>query len=506
MAAQAEKGDGPDLTAGITLAAFGGRRLLRGFVGKKPVLLARLPGDEVVAIGDRCTHYGGRLDRGALEGEAVRCPLHHALFSLRTGEALGAPAFDPVPVWKVERTGEHIAVREAAPQPAPQQLAPPADVARIVIVGGGAAGFAAAEMLRRRGYAGSLTLLSAEDYLPCDRPNLSKDYLAGSAQESWMPLRPGAWYGEAGIDLQLSTPVARIDTAAREVLTGAGARHGYDRLLLATGAEPVRLPIPGADRPHVFTLRSMADSRAISKAAEGAKTAVVLGSGFIGMEVAASLAGRGLAVRVVSRDPQPLHRVLGEELGAAIRARHEAAGVQFDLGTTIADIAAGSVTLEDGSERAADLVILGVGVRPRLGLAEAAGLRLDRGIVVDEYLQSSVPGVYAAGDVARWPWRGGSARVEHWVVATRQGQVAAENMLGARRPFRDVPFFWSAHPGFRLQYVGFTEGWDEAVVEGDIAGRDCAVSYRKDGRTLAVATVGRPQTALAEARRLAAEG
>lgn len=494
--------DGPDLTQGITLADFGERRLLRGFVGKKQVLLARM-GDGVVAIGNLCTHYHGRLDHGRIEGDAVRCPLHHALFSLHTGEALGAPAFSPVAVWKVEREGDRFFVREKLdPQPGPEQAGGD-QPGRIIIIGGGASGFAAAEMLRRRGYTGQLTMFSADADLPTDRPNLSKDYLSGGAKEEWMPLRPADWYPQNSIDLHLSTEIATIDREAREVVTADGQRHPYDRLLLATGAEPIHLPIPGADQPHVFTLRAIADARRIVAAAETAKTAVILGSGFVGLETAAALTKRGLSVHVVSLDARPLERVLGADLGDAIRARHEAEGTVFHMQNSIETIGAGTVTLKDGSELPADLVILGIGVRPRLALAEAAGLTIDRGVSVSDRLQTSDPAIYAAGDIARWPWSGESVRIEHWVVATRQGQVAAENMLGADKPYHETPFFWTAHHDLRLQYVGFAANWDEAALEGDIAARNCMVSYRTGGRLRAVATVGRPQVAMAQAIALA---
>ncbi len=504
MTTEAVPDNGPDLTEGVTLADFGGRQMLRGHVGKKAVLLVRL-GDEVVAVGAKCTHYHGLLDEGTVEGDTVRCPLHHACFSLRTGEALAAPAFDPLPCWKVERDGARIVVRERA-EPLPARAAPADAPDDIVIVGGGAAGFAAAEMLRRRGYAGRLTMFSAEADAPIDRPNLSKDFLAGTAPETWMPLRPAAYYAENRIDLRLSQAVARIDTAARTVVTEDGSRHRYDRLLIATGAEPVRLPIPGADQPHVFTLRSMADSRAIIARAGAATSAVVLGSGFIGLETAAALSARGLSVHVVSLDARPLERVLGAEMGDFIRTLHEAHGEVFHMGTSIAAIGAGKVTLSDGTEIAADLVIIGVGVRPRLALAEAAGLAVDRGILVNDRLETGVPGIFAAGDVARWPnVPGETARVEHWVVAERQGQVAAENMLGAGIPYRDVPFFWSEHHEVTVRYAGHAAAWDETVVDGDIAARDCMVSYRKGGRTLAVATIGRDRAALEQARRLSGQ-
>lgn len=506
MSSAASQDAGPDLTQGVTRADFAGGKLLRGHVGDQAVLLAQV-GDEVLATGATCTHYGGALDQGAIEGETVRCPLHHACFSLRSGEALGAPAYDPIPCWKVERQGDRYFVRErvaAAARPLPPLGRGQPE--RIVIVGGGAAGFAAAEMLRRRGWQGRLTMLSADADAPCDRPNLSKDYLAGTAPEEWIALRGDDFYAAHGIDLRLAATVSGIDRAARTVVTEDGSRYPWDRLLLATGAEPVRLPLPGAAQPQVFVLRSLADSRALIARAAGAKSAVVLGSGFIGLEVAASLAARGLVVHVVSLDARPLERVLGAELGDFIRALHERHGETFHMGTSIASIEAGKVTLADGTQLSADLVVLGVGVRPRLALAEAAGLKVERGVVVDACLETSHPGIYAAGDIASWPGGadGQPIRVEHWVVAERQGQVAAENMLGARRPYRDVPFFWSVHHDLTIRCVGHAPTWDELQVDGRIEARDCMVSYRQGGRTLAVATIGRDAQALEQARLLAA--
>lgn len=504
MAAPVTKDAGPDLTKGVTLADFDGRPMMRGHVGKKPVLLARL-GEEILAVDAKCTHYGGPLEKGLLVDDTVRCPLHHACFSLRTGEALGAPAFDPLSCWLVEREGDRVMVREKAPVSPQTRTATGDHPQSIVIIGGGAAGFSCAEMLRRRGFEGRLTVLSEDDDAPCDRPNLSKDFLAGSAPDEWMPLKPASFYAENEIDLRLATGVTRIDVADRKVATADGDLFPFDRLLIATGAEPVRLPIPGADKPHVFTLRSFADSRAIIERARTAKSAVVLGSGFIGLETAAALRERGLDVRIVSLDARPLERILGPQLGDFIRDLHESHGVTFHMNSSIASIGARLVTLSDGTELPADLVIIGVGVRPRTVQAEAAGLAIDRGILVNAHLETATQGIYAAGDVARWKSgpSGETMRVEHWVVAERQGQVVAENMLGASIPFQDTPFFWSAHYDVTIRYAGHAESWDAIEVDGDIAAHDCTVSYRKNGRLLAVATIGRDPVALEQARLLA---
>jgi NADPH-dependent 2,4-dienoyl-CoA reductase/sulfur reductase-like enzyme/nitrite reductase/ring-hydroxylating ferredoxin subunit len=488
---------GPDLTQGVTLADFGNEPMLRGHVGKKAVLLARV-GDEILAVGAKCTHYSGSLEKGILVGGTVRCPLHHACFSLRTGEALGAPAFDPLPCWQVERDGDRIVVGERI-LPAMKSVAPTeGQPNEIVIVGGGAAGFACAEMLRRRGYQGRLTMVSEDVDAPYDRPNLSKDFLAGNAPDEWMPLKSEGFYRENNIDLQLGTVVTGIDVEARRILTADGRSFSFDRLLVATGAEPVRLPIPGADQPHVLILRSFADSRAIVERAKTARSAVVLGSGFIGLETAAALRIRGLDVHVVSLDARPLEKVLGPELGDFIRSLHESHGVTFHMGVSFAAIGERAVTLSNGTELPADLVIIGVGVRPRTALAEAAGLAVERGILVDEHLETGISGIFAAGDAARWRdgQSGQKNRVEHWVVAARQGQIAAENMLGARKPFRDAPFFWSAHYDVAIRYAGLADGWDEHEVDGDITGRDCLVRYRKGGKVVAVAGVGRDRQVL----------
>ena len=497
MASQEIQEAGPDLAGGVSIADFGDKALLQGHVGDEAVVLARA-GDEVFAVGAACTHYSGPLAQGIVVGETVRCPWHHACFSLRTGEALGAPAFDPIARWNVERRGDRVFVTGKASPAAPSRRDTKADPENIVIVGGGAAGFAAAEMLRRRGYEGELTMLSADSDAPYDRPNLSKDYLAGTAEEAWMPLRPDEFYAENNIDLQLSTTVARIDRQAGAVVTHDGRAIPFDRLLLATGAEPVRLRITGAERPHVFVLRSMADSRAIIERARNSKTAVILGAGFIGLETAAALRERGLSVHVVAQDARPFETVLGPQLGDFIRSLHEQHGVAFDLNTTIASIHERTVILSNGREIDSDLVIIGVGVRPRVALAEEAGIAVDRGILVNEFLETSVPGIFAAGDVARWRdlASGEARRVEHWVVAERQGQIAAENMLGAHHVYRDAPFFWSAHYDVSIRYVGHAPGWSEIEVDGSIERRDCMVGYKKNGKTVAVAAIGRDAQAL----------
>jgi NADPH-dependent 2,4-dienoyl-CoA reductase/sulfur reductase-like enzyme len=357
---------------------------------------------------------------------------------------------------------------------------------------------AAADMLRRRGYDGPVTLVSADADPPVDRPNLSKDFLAGEAQDDWIPLWPNDFYVEQGIELVLGRRVVSMDPARRTVRLDDGSDRTYGSLLLATGADPVRLTIPGANEDQVRYLRSFADSRAIVERAATARRVVVVGASFIGLEVAASLRARGISVDVVAPDSAPLERVMGAEVGRFVQSLHEARGVTFHLGQTVARVDGRTVTLSGGATLDSDFLVIGAGVRPAVAIAEQAGLAMDRGVAVNEYLQTSAPGIFAAGDIARWPdaRTGERIRVEHWVVAERQGQAAARNMLGEEEPFDAVPFFWSQHYDVAIRYVGHAERWEDVIIDGSLEGLDCAVEYRRGGRTLAVATIGRDRANL----------
>jgi NADPH-dependent 2,4-dienoyl-CoA reductase/sulfur reductase-like enzyme/nitrite reductase/ring-hydroxylating ferredoxin subunit len=487
---------GPDLMAGVDAASVKAGDKLLGHAQGEAVLLARI-GDEYVAIGATCTHYGGPLAEGVIDGETVRCPWHHACFSLRTGEALRSPALSPVAYWKTERRGEKVIVTGKVERdpltPSYPIVTDHAGVLHdVIIVGAGAAGSAAAEMLRRCGFNGRVTIVDNDVGSPYDRPNLSKDYLAGNAPEDWIPLRPEGFYAERKIDV-VRGRATRLDSKSKTLDIEGHGSMSYDALLLATGAEPVRLKMPGDDQPQVHYLRSLIDSRAIIAAVKDAKRAVVIGSSFIGLEVAASLRARNVDVDVVAPEKIPLERVLGDYLGRYVRSLHEGKGVTFHLGHTVQRVERDGVVLDDGTRLAADLVVVGVGVRPRLDLAESGGLATDRGVVVNEFLETSAPGIYAAGDIARWPdpHSGERIRVEHWVVAQRQGQVAARNILGARERFAQVPFFWSAHYDISFNYVGHAEKWDRVEVDGDAAKHDVAARLMRDGKPLALVTLFR---------------
>jgi NADPH-dependent 2,4-dienoyl-CoA reductase/sulfur reductase-like enzyme/nitrite reductase/ring-hydroxylating ferredoxin subunit len=487
-----------DLSAGVAVGELADGGAISGRVGQDDVILVR-SGASIYAVAAHCTHYGGSLAAGLVVNATVRCPLHHASFDLTSGQALRAPALDSIGCWRVERVGDTAYVRERrvkqrvelAQRPARERVAAHPD--SVVIVGGGAAGLAAADTLRRAGYEGKLTMISADAAPPCDRPNLSKDYLAGTASEEWIPLRSSAYYTEREIELVLDSRVTSIDLQSKKLQLADATQINYGALLLATGADPVRFEIPGAQPSRVHYLRTLADSRAVIASAVGARRAVVIGASFIGLEVAASLRTRGLEVHVVGRESVPMERVLGSQIGSFVQSLHQSHGVVFHLGKTIERVEGTTAVLDDGTRLEADFIVIGAGVRPAIALAEQAGLTIDRGVQVDQYLRTSAPDVYAAGDIARWPdpHSGNRIRVEHWVVAQRQGQMAAMNMLGHAQAFDAVPFFWSQHYDVAINYVGHAENFDAADVDGSLEGHDCTVTYRERGRTLAVATISR---------------
>ncbi|TLX22681.1 FAD-dependent oxidoreductase [Thermomonas fusca] len=494
--AQAAVLSGPDFTAGVALASIPAGGVLLGHVGDTPVLLALVDG-EPHAVSASCTHYGGPLDEGLRVGDEIRCPWHHACFSLRSGKAVRAPAFAPLDCWKVEVVGERVFVRgekvaaEAEPAPVASSLQD------VLIIGGGAAGFACAQRLRERGFGGRISMLSEDSAPPVDRPNLSKDYLAGSAPAEWIPLQTPDFYREHGIDLHLDCVVTALDLRERRVTNAAGERFGYDALLLATGAEASRIPLPRFDLPNVFTLRTLADADALLRGIADAHAIAVIGSGFIGMEAASALRARGLAVHVVTPEALPLERILGAQLAQHLLGLHQSHGVQFHLQTQAEHFDGSHLRLASGDTLPVDALLVGIGVRPRIQLADAAGLRIQNGIVVDDRLRTAVAGVYAAGDVARYPHGGGMARVEHWVHAQRQGQCVADNMLGLDRAFNDPPFFWTHHYGIDLRHLGHGTGWNRVEVDGDPAANDCLARYYRDDVLVAAAAIGRDRALLA---------
>jgi len=499
---------GPDLAKGIQASSVGPSQLVAGHAFGEPVLLVHVE-PNWFAVGGKCTHYGAPLDQGVLVSDTIRCPWHHACFNLRNGAASRAPALNDLASYDVAIENEMVrVVRRRDPgqlkgdthnthaSRAPDRVLfeenPVAGPKSVVILGAGAAGNACAEMLRREAYRGPITIVDPDSDAPYDRPNLSKDYLAGNAPEEWLPLHPRDFYDAQHIEILSGVEAVSIDTSAKTVQLSDGSTRDYGCLLIATGASPIHLDIPGAER--IQYLRSLRDCRSLIEKTGQAKKAVVIGASFIGLEVAASLITRGLKVSVVAPEKTPLERVLGPELGGLVRSVHEQKGVQFLLGHTAKSVDDKGVVLDDGSRIDADMVVAGIGVRPNLALAEAAGLTLDNGLAVNEFLETSAGGVFAAGDVARWPdaYSDVRLRVEHWVVAERHGQVVARNMLGHRERFDDIPYFWSAHyDKLSIAYTGHVDKWDAIHVDGDIGQMDCAVSYMVSGKRRAMATINR---------------
>ena len=499
MAESTTKPAGPDFRRGVPMRDIPAEGTISGHVDDTPVFLSRF-GDELFAVSAVCTHYGAALTDGLVSGSSARCPWHHACFSLKTGEALSAPAIDSLDRWSVKVENDIAFVQERLTVPKPTSGRRPAKAAlnRVVIVGGGAAGFAAAEMLRRKGFDGDVTILSAEAALPCDRPNLSKDYLAGKAPEEWLWLKNEEFYRERMIDMKVGTQAIAIDPHRREVQTSRGDLLSYDAVLLATGAEPIRPAVAGFTRDNVFALRSVSDANAIRAAAARAKTVVIAGASFIGLEAAASLRTLGLDVHVVAPERLPMERTLGPELGTRILQIHEKNGVRFHLGRMVEGFDGTHVLMSDGGKLGSDMVVLGIGVRPNIMLARDAGLEVEIGVIVDAHMQTSRPGIFAAGDIANYPdvSSGARLRIEHWVVAQRQGQVAAQNILGEDVAYRSVPFFWSNHYDLAIRYVGHAAKWDRIEVAGSVADDDCTVRYILANRVIAAASIGRDRESL----------
>ncbi len=462
-------------------------------VGEDEVLLVRVSG-RVHAVGNKCPHYGCRLDEGAVFDNVVVCRCHDSRFDVTTGRMVSPPALDDLPVYPVRIDNGDVWLGPAQRPGSPRTQS--ADPRTFLIVGAGAAGNAAAETLRREGFSGRIVMITPESDPPYDRPNLSKEFMSGEAKPEWMPLRSSKFYADHTIELRTDSRVTALDPVAKTASLEPGGTMRFDKVLLATGAAPRAPSIPGAAGPGCYSLRSFVDARAIVEAASRARRVVLIGAGFIGMELASSLRKRGLAVDVVEREALPLVHLLGEPVALSLKRRHELNGITFHQGVTVRVITGASgakaVTLSDGVKLSADFVVFGLGVMPVVDYLEGTDLVRDGGIPVDLRLETSHSGVYAAGDVALVPYfaTGERVRVEHWVVAERQGQHAARCMLGSRISYEEVPFFWTRQFGITLKYVGFTRAYDETVVRGEIEAGKFLVGYYRKGALAAAAAAG----------------
>ncbi len=454
-------------------------------VGGKKVLLAKV-GGAFYATAARCPHWGGALPEGTLHEARLLCPLHKATFDVRSGDLIEPPALDGIAAFRVRVDGDDVYVdRSEEPRRGrtmPMYACDPEAEPRLfAIVGGGAAAAAAAEALRQECFIGRILLISPEDHWPYDRPNLSKDFVAGELEAKWLPLRSPEFYEEHVIDRVVGR-VTSLDVGTRAITLEDGTTMTPDGILIASGARPRRLNVSGADLPGVFTLRSWDDAEALVAALEDARRVVVVGASFIGMEVAASLRHRDLEVTVVGPEAVPFGAILGDDVGHVVQAHHEAHGTRFALGRGVAgfagDVAVRAVQLDDGSSLDADVVVVGIGVQPITDFVTGVVRDADGGLTVDEQLRLA-PGVWAAGDVARYrePHTGRDVRIEHWRLAEQHGRAAARSMAGRGVPFSAVPFFWTQHFDLELGYAGAGQGWEEVIVCGDLAARDFTAFY-----------------------------
>jgi len=467
--------------------------------GRRILLLKRR--GKVHAHTADCTHYGASLKRGMLSGDEVTCPWHHGRFDVCTGAAVAGPAYadlDEVPV-KVESGRVFV-----GPPRRRTLRRPEGDDGRtFVIVGGGAGGHAAAESLRREGFAGRILMLTEDDAAPYDRTALSKGFLAGKTGAEELPLRGTDFYSEAGIEILTGHRATGLDPAGHRLSLANGESLAYDRVLLATGATPRRPDLPGADRKGCFVLRSLADGEAIRAAAERSETAAILGAGFIGLEVASALRQRGLEVHVIAPETIPLVNIFGEAIGRWLLELHREKGVHFHLGATARAIKGAKdvegLELSDGSHVAADMVVVGIGVVPAVDWLQGTDLVRDGAVPVDARFRTGAPDIFAVGDIALLPAPPGGKpfRVEHWAVAQRQGRHAARNMLGSDEPYSEPTFFWTSQYNLTLIHIGDGTAADRIVVRGEIGPKGFLAGYYADDKLKAVATLGRTAESMA---------
>ena len=472
-------------------------------VGDSQILLSRIK-DKFYATGAFCSHYGAPLAQGILCNERIVCPWHNACFNAIAGQQEEPPGLDALEHFAVRVEGEEVLVKlpdEIAQHRTPEmaRYSPSVDERTFVVLGAGAAGSAAVEMLRQQGFQGKVILVSAEEKLPYDRTKLSKNYLQGQADADALPLRSCEFYDRYDIELRFGQAVTEVDVLTKQITFADGSQLQYDSLLLATGGTARKLDVPGADLANIFTLRQPEDADRILSSVKVAERALIVGSSFIGMEAAASLTKQGLKVTVVSPDEVPFQKILGNELGKMFQKLHEQQGVEFELETKAVkftgDGKVASATLDNGEEIGTDLVVVGIGVEPNTSYLKGIELNeKDRSVSVNEYLQTELEDTYAVGDIASFPYvpMGESTRIEHWRLAAQQGRIAAANMLEQKqRTDRIVPFFWSGQYDVKLRYVGHAEKWDAIEIDGDLDEPKFLAYYLKGDRIMAVAGIDR---------------
>jgi apoptosis-inducing factor 3 len=443
----------------------------------KEILLTKVDGN-FNALGANCTHYSAPLADGVLCNGIIMCPWHHACFDAKTGNLLDPPARDSLPKYETKIVGEDVIVLvpdELEFSRIPEMVkADSSDKRNYVILGGGASGNAAAQSLREGGYTGKIKIITEENRVPYDRPNLSKDYLSGEAQPEWMPLRGEDFYKENGIEILFNTKVKEVNTSSRKIIS-EDKEINYDKILFATGGIPRRLNLPGTDLKNIFYLRSFDDSDKIIEACANASKAVVIGASFIGMEVAHSLHERKLNVTVVAPEEVPFQSVFGKEIGSLVKNIHEEDGITFKLNSQVSKFEGNekvnSVVLSTGEKIECDFAVVGIGVKPATDFIKGINLEKDGSIKVDEYLQVD-ENIFAAGDIATFSYNESNIRIEHWRLAEQMGRVAGFNMAGKKIKFNKQPYFWTVQSGLNIRYVGHAKDWDETITWGNINSKE----------------------------------
>lgn len=476
------------------------------------ILLTRENG-EYKAVGAICPHYGAELIDGVLCDGHVTCPWHHAAFRTAEGDLLEPPSLDALPEFPIHVEGSdlYLYLPEKFRKkriPSMVDADPSKDDRTFVILGAGAAGYMAAQTLREEGFQGRIVLVSREDHLPYDRTNLSKGFLSGEVERKWLSLRKEDFFKDHHIEFLPGRYVVKVSTTGKMVEFLDGSTLPYDKLLLATGSEPRKIEVEGAQLRNIFTLRSLDDGDAIINAIYHAKRVLVVGASFIGLEAAAHLRERKIEVTIVAPEAVPFEKIFGSDIGYLFLRKHEETGVVFQLGRKVERFEGkGTVhaaILDDGTRVECDLVVVGAGVMPATRYLEDITHEPDGGIRVDETMKAA-DDVFAAGDLAAFPlWPGGEhVRIEHWRTALQQGRTAASSMMGRTTPVRTIPFFWTRQAGLNLRYVGHAKSWEETHTLGDVASEQFIVLYAHGGKVLAAAGNGRDRdmTAIEELMR-----
>jgi len=488
--------------------------LRRVTVGDTPILLARFE-DNFYALGAVCSHSGAPLDQGLMHDGRIVCPWHMASYAVQTGQQCEPPGLDDLTRYPLMVDGANIIVEvpdDASPHHIPAMTThhPETDGRVFAILGAGIAGQSAAETLRKEGFAGRIVMITADAENPYKRTALSKGYLQGNAVDDLPKLRSESFFAAHGIEVWRDRLVTAVKPYEHSITFADGEVLNYHQLLLASGGRARQLQVPGADLDNVFTLHKAEEAAQILASSQAAQRAVVIGSSFIAMEVAASLSQSGLAVTVVSPEAVPFEKVFGSVIGHRLQVMHEEQGVEFRLGHKATEFAGHqaveAVMLDNGDRIPTDLVVVGIGIEPATDFIEAMKLHPgDHSVVVDAYLRAA-ESVFAAGDVARYPdpRSGSEIRIEHWRLAAQHGRIAARNMLGQAIPFKSVPFFWTKQFSMNLHYVGHADTWDEVVIHGDLEAGQFMAFYIEADQILAALANGYTQEliAIAELMRL----